>query len=79
MKIHLVRAEFFHADGRTDTTKLTVVFRSFANSPKTSIKDKGSYCELIADSRNGVISGVGPAASPSPACTAQWACLLSVS
>jgi len=32
------RAEFFHADGRTDgqtdVTKLTVAFRNFANAPK---------------------------------------------
>jgi hypothetical protein len=29
-----VGAELFHADGRTDMTKLTVAFRSFANAPK---------------------------------------------
>jgi hypothetical protein len=27
-------AEFFHADGRTDMRKMTVVFRNFANAPK---------------------------------------------
>ena len=26
--------EFFHADGQTDMTKLTVAFRNFANAPK---------------------------------------------
>jgi hypothetical protein len=26
----------FHADGRTDTTKLTVAFRNFANAPKVT-------------------------------------------
>ena len=36
MKIHPVGAESFHADGRTDTTKLTVAFRNFANAPKNS-------------------------------------------
>jgi len=34
MKIRPVGAEFFHADGRTDMTKLTVAFRNFANAPK---------------------------------------------
>jgi hypothetical protein len=33
MKIHPVTAELFHADGRTDMTKLIVSFRSFANAP----------------------------------------------
>ena len=35
MKISPVGAELFHADGRTDMTKLTVAFRNFANAPKT--------------------------------------------
>jgi len=38
MKIRPVGAELFHAggrtDGRTDKTKLTVVFRNFANAPR---------------------------------------------
>jgi hypothetical protein len=34
MKIRPVGAELFHADGRTDTTKLIVVFRSFAKATK---------------------------------------------
>jgi hypothetical protein len=33
MKIRPVGAEF-HADGRTDMTKLIVAFRNFANAPK---------------------------------------------
>ena len=41
MKIRLVVAQLFHADGQTggqtDMTKLRVAFRSFANAPKTSI------------------------------------------
>jgi hypothetical protein len=32
MKIHPVGAEFFYADGQTDTMKLIVAFRNFANS-----------------------------------------------
>jgi hypothetical protein len=33
MKIHPVGHEFFHAERRTDTMKLIVVFRNFANAP----------------------------------------------
>ena len=33
MKIGTVRAKLFHADGRTDITKLIVAFRNFANAP----------------------------------------------
>ena len=29
-------AEMFHADGQTDMTKLTVVFRNSANAPKNT-------------------------------------------
>jgi L-cysteine desulfidase len=38
MKIHVVEAELFHADGCTDMTKLTLTFRNFANSPKISVQ-----------------------------------------
>jgi hypothetical protein len=34
IKIRAVGAELFHADGRTDTTKLLVAFRNFAKVPK---------------------------------------------
>jgi hypothetical protein len=34
MKIRPVGAELFHADERTDMTKLTLPFRNFANAPK---------------------------------------------
>jgi hypothetical protein len=36
MKIRPVGTELFHADGQTDTTKIVVVFRNFANAPKNS-------------------------------------------
>jgi hypothetical protein len=31
MNIRLLGAEWFHADGRTDTTELIVAFRNFVN------------------------------------------------
>ena len=34
MKFRPMEAELFHADGRTDMTKLIVAFSSFANAPK---------------------------------------------
>jgi hypothetical protein len=34
MKIHPVGAELFHANGRTDMTKLIVAFGNFAKAPK---------------------------------------------
>jgi hypothetical protein len=34
MEIRPVEAKLFHADRRTDTTKLMVAFRNFANAPK---------------------------------------------
>jgi hypothetical protein len=36
-----VGAELFHADRRTDTTKLTVAFRNFAKAPKK--EEKSNY------------------------------------
>jgi hypothetical protein len=33
IKIRPLGAELFHADGRTDMTKLIVAFRNFAKSP----------------------------------------------
>jgi hypothetical protein len=35
MKIRPLGDELFHADGRTDVTKLVVAFRSFVNAPKS--------------------------------------------
>jgi len=34
VKIHALAVELFHADGRTDMTKLIVAIRNFANAPK---------------------------------------------
>jgi hypothetical protein len=40
MQIRPVGAEFLHADGRTDMTKLIVAFRNFANVPKIEPKNQ---------------------------------------
>jgi hypothetical protein len=49
IKIRQVEAELFHANGQTDTTKLTDAFSYFANAPKnmfliiaTCLNPKGS-------------------------------------
>jgi len=46
MKIYPVEAELFHAKGRTetetDTMKLIVAFRNFANAPKNADFNKTS-------------------------------------
>jgi len=42
MKICPVGTESFHAEGRTDLTKLIVSFRNFANTPKKWLV----YCNL---------------------------------
>ena len=36
IKIFSVRAELFHAGGRTNMTKLIVAFRNFSNAPKNT-------------------------------------------
>jgi len=38
MTISPVGAEFFHADRRTDMTKLIVAFHNFASAPKNVLK-----------------------------------------
>ena len=45
MKIRPVGAEFPHADGQIDVTKLTVAFRNFANEPNNCCASRG--CEFI--------------------------------
>ena len=37
MKIHPVGAELFHADRRTEMTKLIVAFHNFAKAPKNAL------------------------------------------
>jgi len=36
-KIHPVGAELYHADRRTDTTKLTAAFHNIANAPSNEV------------------------------------------
>ena len=43
VKICLVRAEFFLADGRTDMTKLIVAFRNFTNAPKNFLASDSKH------------------------------------
>jgi hypothetical protein len=38
MKIRPMGAQLFHADGRTDMTKLMVAFRNFANASKNEVE-----------------------------------------
>ena len=45
MKSLPVGAELFHADGRTDTTKLIVALRNYANEPKNYISRPGDLAE----------------------------------
>jgi len=51
MKIHAAGSELFHADGRTDMTKLRVAFRNGSNAPEIvfvqvskHLKDRQHYC-----------------------------------
>ena len=37
MRIHLLEAEMFHADGQTDMSKLTEAFRNFTKEPKNNL------------------------------------------
>jgi hypothetical protein len=50
VKIRPVRAELLHADERTDTMKLTVVFGHFAKAPK-NWEDKISKKKDILNNR----------------------------
>ena len=43
MKIRPMGADLFHAGGRTDMTKLTVAFRSFANAPNNWVISGKSF------------------------------------
>jgi hypothetical protein len=43
MKILPVGTELFHADGRTEMTKLIVTFLNFANA-RTNVKRQGCPC-----------------------------------
>jgi hypothetical protein len=47
MKMLPVRAELFHADGRTDITKLIVALRNYANESKNHIFRLGPYWMII--------------------------------
>ena len=46
MKIRPVGAELFHADGRTNMTKLIMAFRNFANAAKIALSTQPDYQPL---------------------------------
>ena len=46
IKIRLMGAELFNADGQTDLTKLIVAFRNFANAPKNERRESRIVCLL---------------------------------
>jgi hypothetical protein len=58
MKICPVGAELFHADGRTDMTKLMVAFRNFAVAPK-SISSTNFRFLSFADNEGSVCDHLG--------------------
>jgi len=45
MKLPTVGAELFHADSRTDMTKLVVTFRNFANALKKNALCTDQVCQ----------------------------------
>ena len=47
MKIGPVAAKLLHADGKTDTTKLTVAFRNFTNAPKNTFCPESVFMRLF--------------------------------
>jgi hypothetical protein len=47
MKIRPVGSELFHADGRTDTMKLIVFFRNFANAPYNPVFVANTRCAFL--------------------------------
>ena len=49
MKIRLVGAELFHADGQTDMKKLIVAFRNFVNAPKSE-SEQVRHCVMKSSS-----------------------------
>jgi len=51
MKISPVRAESFHADGLTYTTKLMVIYCNFTNPSKNVllIEDNGTVAKIYKD------------------------------
>ena len=47
MKIRQMGVRLFHADVRTDTTKLILAFRNFANAPKSSSSSNRTVGALV--------------------------------
>ena len=51
MKIHLVGAEVFHADGQTGMTKVRVAFCNFANAPNQTATSITQQANAVVDLR----------------------------
>jgi hypothetical protein len=58
MKIRPVRAEMFHADSRTDMTKLILAFRNFVKAPKNYKRFKSKQNNVEGRRMDKVICGI---------------------
>jgi hypothetical protein len=58
MKIRPVRAEMFHADCRTDMTKLILAFRSFVKAPKNYKRFKLKQNNVVGRRMDKEICGI---------------------
>ena len=47
MKIRPMDATLFHTDGRTDTTKLIVALRNFANAPDKALQNRSAQQQFL--------------------------------
>jgi len=57
MKIRPMGTELFNADRRTDKTKLTVVFRNFANAPKNYKNESRKFIQNEISSEDSHVVG----------------------
>jgi len=62
LKILPVGAEFFHADGRTDMTKLIAALHHFANAPETCKAVTGPPYEIFWRQPSGLMCEIFTAA-----------------
>jgi len=60
MKIGQVEVELFHSDIWTDTTKLMIAFRNFANAPKIRHNVLGPTTQKYQDMRDDIDHQIHP-------------------